>query len=68
MHVFPHEQSSRIARAFGVGGGGSSDGVGGSVAKNVTVNVEYHRHSGTDYGEGTLPQVIREAVNVALRS
>lgn len=67
MHVFPHEKSEAIARAFGRAstfrrGGGDVEG------RNVTVNVEYHRHQGTDYGEGTLPQVVREAVNVALRS
>jgi hypothetical protein len=62
MHVFPNGQSSDIARAFG----GSSGSAG--RARNVTVNVEYHRHGGTDYGEGTLLQVTREAVNIALRS
>lgn len=67
MHVFPHEQSTRIARAFGVSGGGDGLGSGGS-GKQVTVNLEYHRHGGTDYGQGTLVQVVREAVNAALRS
>jgi hypothetical protein len=62
MHVFPHEQSKRIADAFG------STGSSGGNERNVTVNVEYHRHSGTDYGEATLQQVVREAVNYALRA
>jgi hypothetical protein len=66
MHVFPHEKSEAIARAFGRGT--RSVGKTDVVGKAVTVNVEYHRHSGTDYGEGTLSQVVREAVNVALRS
>jgi len=68
MHVFPNEQSQRIARAFGGGTRSGSGSGSGAAQKNVTVNVEYHRHSGTDYGEGSLPQIVREAVNVALRS
>lgn len=68
MHVFPHEKSSAIARAFGRASTYSGDSGSDSTGKSVTVNVEYHRHSGNDYGEGTLVQVVREAVNVALRS
>lgn len=61
MVVFPSERTRRASGA--VYGSGSDN----SSASNVTVNVEYHRHSGTDYGEGTLPQVVREAVQFALR-
>jgi hypothetical protein len=68
MHVFPHERSAAIARAFGRARGASNDGGVDSEGRNVTVNVEYHRHSGTDYGEASLPTVVREAINVALRS
>lgn len=68
LHVFPHERSASIARAmskFGGDGGGTSDD---APQKNVVVNVEYHRHGGEDYGQGTIAQIVREAVNVALRS
>lgn len=67
MHVFPHEKSESIARAFGRASTfrrGSSD----EASKNVVVNVEYHRHGGQDHGQATVQQVVREAVNVALRS
>jgi tape measure domain-containing protein len=63
--VFPHEQSSSMMR----GGSGHAIGADGMVSggKNVTVNVEYHRHSGKDYGEASLPMIVRQAVNIALR-
>lgn len=70
MHVFPNEQSGAIARAFGgrSNGSGSGSGSHADTMKNVTVNVEYHRHDGTDYGSASLPQIVRDAVSVALRS
>jgi tape measure domain-containing protein len=69
MHVFPHERSASIARAFGKARSVIGvDDEASSSGRNVTVNVEYHRHSGTDYGEAGLPTVVREAINVALRS
>jgi hypothetical protein len=64
-----HERSASIARAFGKARSVIGvDDEASSSGRNVTVNVEYHRHSGTDYGEAGLPTVVREAINVALRS
>lgn len=63
--VFPTETTARIARAFGAHGAVSG---GDTEQRNITVNVEYHRHGSTDYGPASLERVVTEAVNVALRS
>ncbi len=60
--VFPNET---LSGGFGRGIGNLLDGTG--TGNNINVSVEYHRHGGTDYGEATLTQVVREAIDIALR-
>lgn len=62
--VFPHEQSrSMMSHGFAAVGGDNAP----SGGKNVTVHVEYHSHAAKSYGEASLPMIVREAVNMALR-